>query len=98
MEMAMITLTECATMCVLDYDDIQAIAELEHLPDVAEATLKDYLASAAGGNSSAICRTMIGDIRNALDEGFVHQATEVVMALRQYLADNPQAAPGITLH
>jgi len=94
----MITLTECATMCVLDYDDIQAIAELEHLPDVAEATLKDYLASAAGGNSSAICRTMIGDIRNALDEGFVHQATEVVMALRQYLADNPQAAPGITLH
>jgi hypothetical protein len=94
----MITLTECATMCVLDHEDIAAIAELDHLPEIAEATLKDYVANASDGAPSAICRTMIGDIRNALDEGFVHQATEVVMALRQFLTDNPQAAPGITVH
>ena len=40
---------------------------------------------------------MIGDIRNALDEGFVHHATEVVMALREFLERNPQAQPGVTI-
>ncbi|HTT99071.1 MAG TPA: hypothetical protein VMF58_13555 [Rhizomicrobium sp.] len=94
----MITLSECATMCVLDHEDVVALAELEHLPEIAEATLKDYVANAAGSSPSTICKTMIGDIRNALDEGFVHQATEVVMALRQFLTDNPQAAPGVTVH
>lgn len=98
MEIPMITLTECAAMCVLDHEDIVALAELESASVVAQAMLKDYIANAAGGNPSAICKTMIEDIRSALDEGFVHQATEVVTALRQFLADNPQAAPGITIH
>ena len=94
----MITLTECATMCVLDHDDIQAIAEFEHIPEVAAATLDLYLANQRGDCPSAICKIMIGDIRAALDDGLVHQATEVMMALRRYLDDNPHAAPNISIH
>jgi hypothetical protein len=94
----MITLNDCAAMCVLDHEDLAQIAEYEHIPEVANATLSTYMAHPNAANSNALCKLMIGDIRNALDEGFVHHATEVVMALREFLERNPQAQPGVTIH
>lgn len=94
----MMSLSDCAAICVLDHEDIAALAQFEHLPEVAGATLSAYLAHPAALGPGTVCKLMIDDIRSALDEGLVHQATEVVMALRQFLDENPQAAPGITLH
>ena len=94
----MMTLSDCAALCVLDQEDIAAIAEFEHVPEIADATLASYMANPSAEGSAAMCRMMIRDIRDALDDGFVHHATEVVMALRQFLERNPQAAPGTTLH
>lgn len=94
----MMTLNDCATLCVLDQEDIRAIVQYDHIPEVADATLSIYLANPGGDGSAAICKAMIGDIRTALDDGLVCQATEVVMALRHFLEQNPQAAPGVTLH
>lgn len=94
----MMTLSDCANICVLDHEDLAAIAEFDHIPEVADATLGIYLANPSCDGSAAICKAMIGDIRTALDDGLVHQATEVVMALRQFLEQNPQAAPNVTVH
>ena len=94
----MMSLNDCARLCVLDHDDLQAIAEYEHVPEIADATLAAYLSNPCAQAPGAVCRQLIGDIRSALDEGFVHRATEVVMALRRYLDDNPGAAPGTTFH
>jgi hypothetical protein len=97
-ETAMLTLTDCASLCVLDPDDIVALAEFDAMPDIAGAMLEGYLADAGCEDSAAVCRALIRDIRGALDDGLVHHATELVAALRQFLEENPQAAPGVTLH
>jgi hypothetical protein len=94
----MMTLNDCAALCVLDQEDIAAIAEYEHVPAIADATLASYMADPSAESSAAMCRMMIGDIRGALDDGFVHHATEVVMALRRFLEQNPQAAPNVSIH
>ena len=94
----MITLAECATMCVLEHDDISVIAEFEHNPVIADALLSTYLATPNTEGPSELCRAMIRDVRGALDDGLLHHATEIVMALRQFLEENPQAALGITIH
>jgi hypothetical protein len=83
---------------MLDHDDLAQLSEYEHVPEIANATLSAYMSHPGASDSGAICRLMIGDIRSALDEGFVHHATEVVMALREFLDRNPQAQPGITIH
>jgi hypothetical protein len=94
----MMTLTDCAALCVLDYEDVQAIAEYDHVPEIADATLSAYLSQPIAGGASAVCKRMIEDVRSALDDCLVHHATEIVMALRQFLDDNPGAAPGTTFH
>lgn len=95
----MMSLNDCAALCLLDQEDVAALSQFDHVPEVADATLFLYLASpACDGTPAAVAKAMIGDIRTALAEGLVREATEVVMALRQFLERNPQAAPNVSIH
>lgn len=67
-------------------------------PEIATATLADYFANSPAEDLPSLCKAMIGDIRSALDDGLIHHATEVVMALRQFLEQHPHAAPNISIH
>lgn len=87
----MISMEDCVAMCGLDEDEVEAIAEHEHVPEIAAACLANYLLHKAGGEME-IRRMMVDDIRLALAEDRIAHAAELFMALRHFLADHPSAA------
>jgi hypothetical protein len=90
----MISLEDCIGLCGLDEDEIAAISEHEHIPEVAAAALASYLLHQPHGGEK-IRAMIIDDIHKALDEGRVKHASELFMALRHFLDTNPTARSGL---
>ena len=91
---AMISLEDCIGLCGLEEDEIAAISEHEHIPEIAAAGLANYLLKQPHG--SEVIRTMItDDIHKALDEGRVRHAAELFMALRHFLEQHPEGRAGL---
>jgi hypothetical protein len=64
-EAEMIALADCLAMCGLSQDEVLAIAEHEHIPEIAAAALAQYLLNLEHGPEKI--RNMIcDDIRQAL--------------------------------
>ena len=90
----MISLEDCIGMCGLDENEVAAIAEHEHIPEIAAAALASYLLNKPHGGE-AIRTMIIDDIRKALDEGHIKHAAELFMALRHFLEQHPDARSGL---
>jgi len=89
----MISLQDCIDFCGLDEDEVAAISEHEHIPEIAAAALASYLLKQPHGGEKI--RTMIiDDIHKALDGGRVRHAAELFMALRHFLDQHPNARVG----
>lgn len=86
----MISLEDCIAMCGLDADQVAAIAEHEHISEMAAAALANYLLKQAGG-PERLRAMLIDDIHQALDDGRIEQGAELFMALRHFLSDHPEA-------
>jgi hypothetical protein len=91
---AMISLEDCIAFCGLDEDQVAAISEHEHIPEIAATALADYLLKQPHGGE-AIRTMIIDDIRKALDSGRVRHAQELFMALRHFLDQYPEARAGV---
>ena len=92
----MISLEDCIGLCGLDEDQVAAISEHEHMPEIAAAALAGYLLKQPHGGETI--RTMIiDDIHKALDEGRIRHAAELLMALRHFLEQNPDARVGLAV-
>ena len=64
----MISLEDCIAFCGLDKDEVAAISEHEHIPEIAATALADYLLKQPHGGETI--RTMItDDIHQALCAG-----------------------------
>jgi hypothetical protein len=92
--MAMISLEDCVAMCGLDENEVAAIGEHEHIPDIAATALASYLLHQPKGGE-AIRSMIIDDIHKALDSGKVKHAAELFSALRHFLAEHPDARSGL---
>lgn len=89
----MISVQDCIDLCGLNEDEVAAIGEHEHIPEVAAAALASYLLHQPHGEETI--RTMIiDDIRTALYQGRVTHAAELFMALRHFLEQRPNARVG----
>ena len=89
----MISLVDCIGLCGLTEAEVLAIAEHEHIPEIAAAALASYLLHEQHGSEKI--RDMIrDDIRDALDRNDTAHASELVAALRQFMADHPELGPG----
>lgn len=87
----MISLVDICGLSGLDLDQIEAIGEHEHIPDVAAAALASYLLRSPHGLEAV--RTMIvDDIRSALTQGKKRHAQELIMALRHLYEQHPELA------
>jgi hypothetical protein len=84
----MISLEDCIAMCGLTAAEVAAIAEHEHLPEVAAATLGRYLLDHTGG-AGKIRVMIVDDIRAALRSGDSEHAARLMGALRHLPADHP---------
>jgi hypothetical protein len=90
----MISLEDCVALCGLEKEEVDAISEHEHIPEIAAAALANYLLKQAGGGVR-IRSMLVDDIHKALDEGRIDHAAELFSALRHFLAQHPEAQEGM---
>ena len=86
----MISLVDCIAMCGLTEDQVLAIAEHEHIPEIAAAALGQYLLNREHG-SEEIRRMIIDDVRAAQARGDRHHVQTLLHVLRHFLRDHPEA-------
>lgn len=85
----MISLEDCIGLCGLSEAEVLAIAEHEHVPEVAATMLGHYLLGLPHGVEH-IQRMIRDDIRAALDRGDVRHAAELVSAMRHLAETHPE--------
>jgi len=92
----MITLKDCIAFCGLTEEEVMALAEHEHIPEIVAAGLASQLMKQRHGPDKV--RSMIvEDIRAALKRGDRRHAQELFAALRHFLNAHPEMckpAPG----
>ena len=92
----MITLEDCIAMCGLTEEEVLAIAEHEHIPEIAAAALAQYLLCQDHG-AERIRDMLKDDIRAALARNDREHARKLFMALRDFLSMHPEGAAPFTI-
>jgi hypothetical protein len=88
----MISLEDCIALCGLSEAEVAAVAEHEHLPEVAAAVLGQYLLHQKHG-ADRIREMIVDDMRAALKAGDTSHAGELLAALRHFLATHVGELP-----
>jgi hypothetical protein len=85
----MITLEDCVALCGLTQDEVHALAEHEHIPDIAAAALGQCLLHQPKG--CQIISDMIADgMRRARQRGDEKHANELALILQQFVTSHPE--------
>ncbi len=84
----MLTWEDCIAFSELTPEEIAAIAEHEHLPEVIAAELGNYLLHAAHG-PERICRMIQDDIQASRQRGDYRHSAKLKLALKHFLASHP---------
>ncbi|WP_428609782.1 hypothetical protein [Sedimenticola sp.] len=85
----MLTLEDCLGLCELDEEEIMAIAEHEHIPEIVALELAQYLVHLPEG-TVVIKRMILDDIDHAKScQNFAH-AQALENALKHFVASHPE--------
>lgn len=86
----MLTIEDCFALSKLTEEEIDAIAEHEHLPEIVALELGAYLVRTDGGERR-VRKIIEDDIRDARARGdFVHSA-KLKLALKHFCDSHPNA-------
>jgi len=88
----MICLQDCIALCGLTEDEVLAIAEHEHVPEIVAASLARYLIEQQGFET--IRDMIVDDVRSAQSRGDNQHAQTLLHVLHRFLRDHPEARPG----
>ena len=88
----MITLEDCLALCGLSEAEVLAIAEHEHVPEIAASALAEYLLLAERG-PQRICAMITDDIRAAQCRGDTEHVRTLLHVLHHFLRRYPDACP-----
>jgi hypothetical protein len=89
----MITLEDCVGLSGLTEEEVLAIAEHEHLPEIAATALAAYLLSQEHG-SEKVLDMIVDDIRQAqLVKGNKEHVLALLHVLHHFLKTHPEARP-----
>ncbi|KAB2848814.1 MAG: hypothetical protein F9K44_09825 [Hyphomicrobiaceae bacterium] len=91
----MISLVDCIAMCGLTEEEVLAIAEHEHLPEIAATALAQYLLSREHGPEK-IRDIIIDDVRAARERGDRQRVQTLLHVLHHYLKGHPEAIPNVS--
>lgn len=89
----MITLEDCLGLCGLSEQEVLAIAEHEHIPEIAATEMAEYLLLADHG-PSRICAMIVDDIRESQRRGDGGHVRTLLHVLHHFLRRYPEACPG----
>jgi hypothetical protein len=88
----MITLEDCVGLCGLTEEEVLAIAEHEHLPEIAATALAQYLLSREHG-SERVRDMIVDDIRCAQVVRDKEKVLMLLHVLHHFLKTHPEATP-----
>jgi hypothetical protein len=88
----MITLEDCIGLCGLTEEEVLALAEHEHLPEIAATALAQYLMSQGHGGDK-VRDMIIDDIRQAERAGDKQHVLTLLHVLHHFLVTHPEATP-----
>jgi hypothetical protein len=88
----MITLEDCIGFCGLTEEEVLAIAEHEHLPEIVATALARYLLSHEHG-SEEIRDMIMDDIRQAQLGSDKEHVLALLHVLHHFLKTHPEATP-----
>ena len=88
----MITLEDCVAFCGLTEEEVLAIAEHEHLPEIAAAALASYLMHEEHG-SEKVRDMIVDDIRAAQKRGDKERVLVLLHVLHHFLRTHPDVRP-----
>ena len=86
----MISLEDCLGMCGLTEEEVLAIAEHEHIPEIAATGLAEYLMHEKHGVEK-IRDMILDDIREAKSTGRTEHVRELGGVLKHFLETHPEA-------
>ena len=84
-----LTLEDCLALCELSEDEVLAIAEHEHVPELAAAELGNYLVRAPDGEL-AIKAMIRDDIAAARAQGDRPHELALKLVLRNFVLQHPR--------
>lgn len=88
----MITLEDCLGFCDLTEEEVLAIAEHEHMPEMAAIAYAQYLAHEDQG-TEAVGRMIADDIREAQRRNDAEHVRTLLHVLHHFLRAHPEAVP-----
>lgn len=84
----MLTREDCIDLCELTTEEVEAIAEHEHLPDIIAAELGNYLIHTDTGVSK-IRRIILDDIEKAEKRGDTNHVISLKLTLKHFIETHP---------
>lgn len=87
----MLTLQDCIELSELSEDEILAIAEHEHIPEMLAVEMGNYLVHSPSGEKR-IKRMIVDDIDLAREHGNLKHAAMLKRVLKHYVAEHAGAA------
>lgn len=88
----MITLEDCIALCGLTEGEVLAIAEHEHLPEIAATALAQYLLSQKHGTEK-VRDMIVDDIRESQRRRSKEHVMALLHVLHHFLRTHPEARP-----
>ena len=88
----MLTFDDCLALCELTEEEIDAIAEHEHLPEILALELGSYLTKGPDGQL-LIQHMIFDDIQAAHRRGDALHAARLKRTLRQFIEEQRAKAP-----
>jgi hypothetical protein len=88
----MITLEDCICFCGLTEKEVLAIAEHEHLPEIAATAFANYLLLQERGTEK-VRDMIVDDIRQAQLRGDKQHVLNLLHVLHHFLKTHPEAQP-----
>ncbi|MEX0758960.1 MAG: hypothetical protein WD100_05220 [Tistlia sp.] len=84
----MLTLDDCIALCDLTEEEIEAIMEHEHVPEIVAVEMAQYLVGCPDG-ASCLKRIILDDIAAAEARGDGEHAWKLRMVLRHFIRTHP---------
>jgi hypothetical protein len=93
-EVVMISIADCIGLCGLTEAEVLAIAEHEHIPEIAAAALAQYLLRQDEGAGKSR-EMIIDDIQQAQARGDREHVQTTLHVLHHFLRAHPEAIPKV---
>lgn len=87
----MLTVEDCIGLCELTRDEVAAIAEHEHVPEIVAAEMGAYLVALPDGERR-LKRMILDDIRDAEARGDFEHALKLKLVLHHFVETHREMA------